>query len=310
MFVECSTANPMPKFHLILACNASTAVLIRRGPKKWSCVFGWDRAADTFQPGQCVKGYLEATQATLSPCGRYFAYKVAVDRMTEKGYFETCIYSAVSRPPWLKALAFWNRGGIGLLREQGGSLQLDVGPDQQGSILPDTLDEGWIGTGIKLKPGTQPWGHKYRAPIRIEKWRLEGWTAITPWEKCPEEECRGVASWWKPDDVHRMHFEKSIPCTHWKLRLSHWSGCHSDDKASKESYRGVSFETFALHSSSGEVREFPDWISADHDTFRNRIVWTKGQQLWAMEVLGEDFGEPVMLFDVASEKGWRTPAPY
>jgi hypothetical protein len=29
-----------------------------------------------------------------------------------------------------------------------------------------------------------------------------------------------------------------------------------------------------------------------------------------MEVLGEDFGEPVMLFDVASEKGWRTPAPY
>ena len=70
------------------------------------------------------------------------------------------------------------------------------------------------------------------------------------------------------------------------------------------------FETYALLSSSGEVREFPDWISADHDTFRNRIVWTKGQQLWAMDVLGEDFGGPVMLFDVASKKEWRTPAPY
>ena len=111
LFVECFTANPVPKFHLILASEASTAVLIRRGPKKWSCVFGWDRAGDTFQPGQCVKGYLEAKEATLSPCGKYFAYAVRADRMAEKGYFQTCIYSAVSRPPWLKALVFWNRYG-------------------------------------------------------------------------------------------------------------------------------------------------------------------------------------------------------
>jgi hypothetical protein len=117
-----SAPKTMPKFHLILASKASTAVLIRRGPRKWSCVFGWDRAGNTFQPGQCVKGYLEAKEATLSPCGNYFAYAVRVDRMTEKGYFDTCIYSAVSRPPWLKALAFWNRYGIGLLREHAGSL--------------------------------------------------------------------------------------------------------------------------------------------------------------------------------------------
>jgi hypothetical protein len=289
-------------------------VLIRRGPKKWSCVFGWDRAADTFQPGQCVKGYLDATQATLSPCGRYFAYAVAVDRMTEKGYFETCIYSVVSRPPWLKALAFWNRYGVGLLREHDGSLQLDIQADQHGSILPDKVHDDWIGTGIhlnQLNPTTRPWGHLvYGAPIEFEKWRLEGWTAITPWEKCPEEECRGVASWWSPNDVHRIHFEKPIPGTGWKMRLSHWGGCHSDSQACKESYRGVRFETFSLHFSSGEVREFPDWISADHDTSRNRIVWTKGQQLWAMDVLGDDFGGPVLLLDVASEKGWRTPAPY
>ena len=302
----------MPKFHLILASKASTAVLIRRGPKKWSCVFGWDRAGDTFQPGQCVKGYLEAMDATLSPCGRYFSYAVAVDRMTENDFFETCIYSAVSRPPWLKALAFWNRRGVGLLRGLPGNLLLDVVPDEEESILPDEVHEDWALTGIKLNPRTQPWGVlKFGPPpIELEKWQLEGWTAMTAWERCPEEECRGVASWWNAHDVHRIHFEKPIPSTNWKLRLSHWVGNHNDDGPSRASYRGWYFETYALLSSSGEVREFPDWISADHDTFRNRIVWTKGQQLWAMEVLGEDFGEPVMLFDVASEKGWRTPAPY
>ena len=268
LFLECATANPMPKFHLILASNASTAVLIRRGPKKWSCVFGWDRAADTLQPGQCVKGYLEATHATLSPCGRYFAYDVTDYGIFDTGHFGFCIYSAVSRPPWLKALALWGRGGVGLLREHGGSLQLDVRPDQHGSILPATKHEGWIGTGIKLIARTVAWGHPIPGGgIAFEKWRVEGWIAITPWEKCPEEECRGVASWRSPRNVHRIHFEKPIPGTGWKLRLSHWCGCRSDDEASKESYRGVSFETFSLRSSSGEVREFPDWISADHDTF-------------------------------------------
>jgi|GEM_PF-2477461 len=306
-----SAPKTMPKFHLILASKASTAVLIRRGPKKWSCVFGWDRAGDTFQPGQCVKGYLEATHATLSPCGKYFAYAVSDYRMLETGYHGFRIYSAVSRPPWLKALAFWDRGGIGLIKEGSGVLQLDVSPYRNDSISPDKVSEGWTASGIKLNRRTEAWGHPIRGGgIAFEKWLLEGWIALTPWERCSKEECRGVASWWKSSGVQRIHFEKSVPGTHWKLRLSHWCGCHDDNRSNKHSHRGVSFETFSLRSSSGEVREFPDWISADHDTFRNRIVWTKGQQLWAMEVLGDDFGEPVMLFDVASEKGWRTSAPY
>ena len=65
----------------------------------------------------------------------------------------------------------------------------------------------------------------------------------------------------------------------------------------------MSFETFALRSSSGEVREFPDWTSADYDAFKNRIVWTKAQQLWAMEVGDDRFGDQILLLDVSSEKG-------
>jgi len=226
--------------------------------------------------------------------------------MLETGYHGFRIYSAVSRPPWLNALAFWDRGGVGLLRERSGVLQLDVLPyRQQGSILPDKVHDDWTDTGIELVRRNKA----YHDDDAFEKWQLEGWTSITPWEICSEEECRGVASWWKPNDVHRIHFEKPIPSTGWKLRLSHWCGCHSDDQPAKESYRGVSFVTFALRSSSGEVQEFPDWTSADYDAFKNRIVCTKGQQLWVMEVWGDEFGEPVLLLDVSSEKGWRTPAP-
>lgn len=284
-------------------------MLIRRGPKKWSCVFGWDRTTDTFQDGQCVKGYIDATMATLSPCGNWLAYSVTRDRMTQMGYFAPIPYSVVSRAPWLKALAFWDRGGIGLLRENDSRLQLDVHPDQQGSVLPDTTHKDWPATGIHLTERTRPWGYPIaRGGLAFEKWQVEGWTPITPWERCSKEESRGVASW--RSGVHRIHFEKTVRGTRWKLRLSDWCGSHDDDRTRKDTHRGVNFQTFSLHSSCGEIRVFPDWTSADHDTFRNRIVWTRGQQLWAMELLGDDLGEPRMLLDLTQKEGWRKEAPY
>ena len=186
----------MPRFHLVLAANASAAVLIRRGPKRWTCVFGWDRSDDAFQPGQCVKGYLEARGATLSPCGKYFAYAMHDYQMLRTGNHGFRIYSAILRPPWLKALAFWDRGGVGLLKERSGGLKLDVHPyHPHHSIAPDKVHEDWTDTGIELVRRNKA----FQDDEAFERWRLEGWTSVTPWEICPEDECPGVASWWKPN---------------------------------------------------------------------------------------------------------------
>lgn len=284
-------------------------MLIRRGPKKWSCVWGWDRVGDKFQPGQCVKGYLEANRSTLSPCGKWFSYQVMRERMTDSGYFQAMPYSAVSRTPWLKALAFWDRGGVALLRKTGDELQLDVSP-YIGNLAPDTTHESWDAARIHLVPREHPWGYPIaNGGIEFNKWLAEGWVARTPWEVCSEEECRGVASWSTPTDVHRIHFEKRVIGTHWTLRMSSWCGCHND-KGNKEAHRGVHFETFALVSGLGTVLSFPAWTSADHDAFRNRIVWTQAQQLWAMDLLRNELGAPAMLLDLTGKEGWRTEAPY
>ncbi len=287
-------------------------MLIRRGPKKWSCVWGWDRVGDKFQPGQCVKGYLDATSATLSPCGKWFSYMVTRERMTSSGYFAPRTYAVVSRVPWLKALAFWNSSSSGILRQNGDSIELEVHPNESGTLAPDVVHPNWAASAIRLRPRTVRWGHPIAdGAIYFDKWLSEGWVAMTPWEICPEEECRGIAKWSSPLDVHRIRFEKPIAGTHWKLRMTHWSGCHDDDAlANKVTHRGVSFETFAMVDQWGIFTNFPDWISADHDAFRNRVVWTSLQQVWAMNLNGEELGRAEMLTDLADVSGWRTKAPY
>lgn len=102
------SAQSPPRLHVLLASEAPLAVVIRRGPSKWSCTIGWNRETDTFQLGQWVKARLDFTKCDLSPDGQHLLY-FALDGRWESEAGGT--YVALSRAPFLKALGLWSTAG-------------------------------------------------------------------------------------------------------------------------------------------------------------------------------------------------------
>lgn len=109
----------MPKFparvHVILARDANTAVIVRRGPSKSVCTMLWDRRRDEFKLGQWLRGRIYERRCDLSPDGKYFIYFAMNGKWggPVKGS-----WTAISQAPYLKALALWpwgdcwNGGGL------------------------------------------------------------------------------------------------------------------------------------------------------------------------------------------------------
>ena len=109
----------MPKFparvHPIPARKANTAVIIRRGPSKSVCTILWERRNDTFKLGQWLRGRIYERRCDLSPDGKHFIY------FAMNGKWDGPVkgsWTAISRAPYLKALALWpwgdcwNGGGL------------------------------------------------------------------------------------------------------------------------------------------------------------------------------------------------------
>ena len=88
----------------ILARNTPRAVVFRRGPSKSVLLISWNTANDTFEEGQWFKGRIYERRCDLSPDGDLLLYFAGNYR---KPYYS---WSAVSRPPFLTALALWPKG--------------------------------------------------------------------------------------------------------------------------------------------------------------------------------------------------------
>jgi len=102
--------TPPCRLSLVFARDAPIVVVLRRGPSKMVEVVKWHTDTDQFEHGQWFHGRIYAERCGLSPSGSlfvYFAMKYGcVD--TENGYQQT--FTAVSRPPYLTALAMWPQG--------------------------------------------------------------------------------------------------------------------------------------------------------------------------------------------------------
>ena len=98
--------TPPARLHVILAREAPVAVVIRRGPAKQVCTILWNRRTGEFTPGQWLKGRIYEDRCDLSPDGRYFIY-FAFGGQPERQYKA---WTAVSRTPWLKAIALYSKG--------------------------------------------------------------------------------------------------------------------------------------------------------------------------------------------------------
>jgi len=97
----------------VTAADSTRTVILRRGPSTLVRCILWDRADDSFEDGQWLKGTIRADECSLSPDGRHMIYLTG--RHDRRGAEVGWWYTVICRPPWLTALALYADGiGYGM----------------------------------------------------------------------------------------------------------------------------------------------------------------------------------------------------
>ncbi len=155
------------RLYAILAREAPTAVVFRRGPSNHVLLIKWDTSDDTFEQGQWLKGRIYERRCDLSPDGKMLIYFAANYR---KPYYS---WSAISRPPYLTGLALWPKGdgwggGGHFLRR--GKIALNH-RDNEMELATGYSVPRWLKvTQFGQRPG---WGED--DPIWPERLKRDGW---------------------------------------------------------------------------------------------------------------------------------------
>jgi hypothetical protein len=137
-------SKPACRLFVIPAAEAPVAVVVRRGPSAWVQIIRWNTERDTFEDGAWIRGRVYAEKCDLSPEGSLFVYFVARNRRHEAEAGYGCAWTAVSRPPWLTALALWPADttyGVGGRFLSDGSLVLRT---EAGAFHPNFPPPPWL----------------------------------------------------------------------------------------------------------------------------------------------------------------------
>src|SRR5690606_15991035 len=102
--------TPPSRLYVLLARKARVGVILRRGPSKWVQVIRWSTSSDAFEDGQWFHGRIYERRCDLSPDGRLFLYFAAKFHRAQAQGSYTYSWTAVSKPPWLTAIALWPKG--------------------------------------------------------------------------------------------------------------------------------------------------------------------------------------------------------
>jgi hypothetical protein len=103
-----SMARTGPRLFCIPAARAPIVAVLRRGPSAWSHVGRWDVARGVYEPGAWIRANLYPQRCDLSPDGRWLCYFTLKSAAT---WAAGTTYIALSRLPWLTALAAWRTCG-------------------------------------------------------------------------------------------------------------------------------------------------------------------------------------------------------
>lgn len=178
MTVEGHSAPSVPPCRLfaILAREAPRAVILRRGPSKWVQIILWHTDNDTFTYGQWFHGRIYEQCCDLSPDGAlflYFASKITEHTLRDPEY--TYAWTAISKPPYLTALALWPKGdtwdGGGLFRDRR-TVVLNHDPAH---MTPHPAHRPRRLTIVPASASEGRWPRGEDSPIYDERLERDGW---------------------------------------------------------------------------------------------------------------------------------------
>ena len=265
------------RLHVLFARHSRTAVIIRRGPSKSVCTVLWDRNRNTFKLGQWMRGRIYERRCDLSSDGKYLIYFAMNGRWKSETRGS---WTAISRAPYLKALALfgkgdcWNGGGLFLsnhtywLNEGCGHTELKETNEvrRHATYSPDA----WYG-GECLT-------------VYYNRLKRDGWVM-------------------KSEDHHGAAlFEKILPGS-WTLRKLAFAEIGAPPG------RGCYWDAHELkHEPTGKLLAFPEWEWADFD--RRRVVWAANGQLRSAGLRRGELVDEKLLHDFNGMNFQAIAAPY
>ncbi|TDU32151.1 hypothetical protein DFR24_1540 [Panacagrimonas perspica] len=275
-------SGPFPaRLHVLLARDAATGVVIRRGPTRKVCVIGWNRSNDSFEVGQWLYGRIYERRCDLSPDGKHFLYFAMNGRWDSEVLGS---WTAVSRAPYLKATGLWPKGDCW----NGGGLFIDnrefwlndgYGHKQflDGSGLKQRRDYPWKDSYGGECPGV------YYLRLQRDGWELTG------------RESNGKRS-------RITTFRKRINDRWTLLKRAHETIDHPVG-------RGCYFDEHALKSKDQDTPlPLHEWEWADVDA--GRLVWAAEGKLFSGRLDAKGLTSSKMLHDFNDLAYERLTAPY
>jgi hypothetical protein len=175
--VSAPRERPPCRLHFLLARDAPTGVLFRRGPSRWVRLIKWSVADDTFELGQWFKGRIYEKRCDLSPDGTkliYFAQKINHRTLNDPEH--SYAWTAISRPPFLTAVALWRKGDCwngGGLFETNSRVWLNHFPG--GSAHPDHQP-----TGLEVVDKIDQRGEDNT--VLDKRLSRDGWKLVERWQ--------------------------------------------------------------------------------------------------------------------------------
>jgi len=167
---------PVPcRLYVVLARETPVGVIFRRGPSKWVQIIHWDTDRDTFTPGQWFHGRIYEKRSDISPNGKLLIYvtmKPSARTRHDSEYTDS--WTAISKPPYLTALALWPcRSSVG------GGLFLsntEVWLNHYGRAEPHPTH---LPRGLKVGTRGQDVLEEDMRHYRLER---DGWRHIQEWQ--------------------------------------------------------------------------------------------------------------------------------
>jgi hypothetical protein len=253
---------PPPRLGFLQARHAPVAVIFRRGPSKRVELIRWDTEHDVIERGHWYHGRIYNRRSDLSPDGTrliYFANKFTARTVNDREY--TRAWTAISKPPWLTALALWPKGDCwwgGGLFENDRTVLLNHRPDEATPHKDHQPPKA-----LKVRPN--PKAHGEDDPLYSERLTRDGWDLIDEWKV----DFLGLPEMFKtlqPERRQRRHLNSELA-----IELTR--------RLDGLKYR----ERFALLGTQGTLPnlERADWGDWDH---RGRLIVLRGGRLSVADV--------------------------
>ena len=268
------------RLYAIIARTRRRAVVFRRGPSKRVRLLVWELGSDTLVGGQWLKGRIYEQRCDLTPDGEMLAYFAASYRRP----FAT--WTAISRPPYLTALALWPKGdawGGGGLFSRPSLLELNhpPGPD---NTFP--LADGFrLPAGLKVCPMGSYSGQGENWPIEHRRLMRDGWTI--QWTGDAKHHGRRSRYGWTFDPAHRSQRPVGRGATLTLLLHAIF------EKQGRHDVRTAVIEQGTAQRDLGRV----DWADADHT---GDVVYAANGCLYRISARNLFDTEAVLVADLSS----------